>query len=523
MTYPLTGISADNPRPETRRQFHYGVGLVVGTGENRDIFLCGNRTSAGSEPLDAVPATPVRDEADAIARYGRTSEAFGMWQGATYWGDGVNIYVGCPTESAGAAAACPLLVSGTSDSVNGWRVDYAGYSEVYIPPIGATAQQTAEGIRDMLLAAESGTLPCTAVSSAVSANHQTLVAYSQRGDRGDAVISNQTDKGLRVTSLGANAQTVTKNVAGYVAGGAADNWTAMIQALEDAEFFHHAIAKTASVAPTITDNGVGEYLDMLKTSLTASGNKEQHLTIATIGTVAECIAVSTASTVNSVQCDNWCYRGSDWPASKLAAHMCGYVRMMQNQHPSANINGDRLPAVPALHRSVDRYTNGEFIQLLDNGCAPVRYGGGGPGAVYVERHIHTRYADADGVSDKRAREGHIFSAVSFTWDIAAQRLKAAEQPFVDDNPVGTQSDPDATTTPTDVEGTLEGTIKEMVKNRPLGRYKGPILRPGALSEMLRDTTAVFAPPAKIRGVLAAEPVTHRIATEIHVNQLGLAY
>ena len=59
----LTGIDPNDPTPRDARELIFGAG-EGSTGESRDVLIYGNRTSAGSEAVDAL-GSPIADDQDA--------------------------------------------------------------------------------------------------------------------------------------------------------------------------------------------------------------------------------------------------------------------------------------------------------------------------------------------------------------------------------------------------------------------------------------------------------------------------
>lgn len=513
MTRALVGVG-DSPLPGHLREFQFGVSTLIAGSEITEIVLVGNRTAAGTEPLDQVSETPIGDEADAKLRLGPRSELYWMWWALTRWNDQVNIYVVPATESAGAKAQVEFDVVGTSDSTGGWEFDYLGFVIPYDPADGDLIADTAAGIASALNNAEDGSLPLIA-SSALGV---VTVTFSQNGDRGDDWIGNGANLGIRVRSVGTNTQTVTKGT--FTAGGAADDQSNAIAAVKASSFDIHVTAKTATTAPTTTDGGLGEHLDALKDELLPVGDEEQQLFAASVGTVSQSTTVASASTVNSVQCDLVAYRNSPWPPAMLAAYLAGLARREMVAYPAFNINGTVLPDLPQQYQSSDRYTRAEQITLLNNGVTPIVSDGK---RVTLVRHIHTKCQTSTGDFDHRTREGHNFPTIRFAWRTAKARLVSNAQPNVAADPIEGQIPPTLTTTPSDVRGDLQSTVEDLGSNNPLNTYAGPLLDPGRQQESLDSVDAVFTGAGKIRAAVTYFPVQHYLGSETVVNQGGQAY
>jgi phage tail sheath gpL-like len=257
------------------------------------MVLMGNKTASGSEPLDIL-GDPIVDDADARARFGLRSELYAMYRQVTAVPQDGTIYAIAATPSAGVASACVFTIAVASDASSSY--EFTCHGEVFTVSVenGTNQSDTADLIAAAFTAHDEGRLQVTAVAAIDGAGpgYTVTVTYSQTGDRGDDVIGQAATRGIRVKKIGTNTQTVVKTVGSFVPGGAADDHSAAIAELSNFEFFYHVTAKTDTVTLTATDNGVGEYMTMLKTQALPLNGRDQQLHVGLVGTQAEATAVA---------------------------------------------------------------------------------------------------------------------------------------------------------------------------------------------------------------------------------------
>jgi len=523
----LTGVDPNNPRPAIRREYVFGAGPSVGFAPDRPVLLIGNKTSAGTEPVDVINTLqPIEDDADCKARAGARSELYAMYRKFAEVTQEARMYMLCPTESAGAAALVTFTISGASDASSGWEFHCHGETFTVSVETGSTQSATATAIANAFNGYDGGRLQVTAVAAIDGAgpSYKVTVTAAQKGPRGDQIIGATASRGLRVRALGANAQTVVKNTGSYAAGGAEDDWSAAITDITNGEYYYIIPAKYATVTLTANDNGLGELITMVKTQALPINGKDQQVHAALVGTQAQATAVAISSASNSVYAVFKRQENSDWSNAMLAAHCCAIVRQQEIGHPSANTNlwtatDNQICNIPAPFLAADYPSNGEIVADLNNGVSPIVYTGG---RVVIERHVTSRSLNELGSQDYRAREGHIFSAVSFAWSIVRQRYEASRQPFADDDPVGNAAPPARHTTPGAIRALIEGVIDDLTSDTPLGRYEGAILRPSARQRM-KDSIVVTYDGIGFPVQVDFEAVRHNINLGAKLRETGAAY
>lgn len=527
----LPGIDPNSPIPEVLRNHTFGAGPSSGAGVVRRVLLVGNNTAAGSEADDVLSATPIENDDDARDRLGPRSEAYAMYRKFVAVPQDVDVFVLCPTESAGAQTSVELTISGTSDASSGWKIHMHGETIPVSVVSGSTATQTASLVAAAMTAADDGRLQGTfvAVIDGAGPDYKVTCTYSQNGDRGDHVIGDTISLGIRVATTGpTNAQTLVKNTGSFSAGGAADDWSvAIVEMAATDEFYYHALAKTSLIVAVATDNGLGEYMTAITAQSQPVNGKDQRVFFGQVGTPTENTTVNTSATLNSVMATAIVQEKSDWSTAMLAAHHCAIARQQEVGHPSENINGwtasdNQVYLTPPSFLKADRPTRAEQATILNNGGSPVITVG--TRAVW-QRFITTRSLndEATPANDYRAREAHIPSAIFFAWAKLEQAWAGIRQPFADEDPVDDRPTAERTMTPATIVGMIEGEMDELTSSSPYGIYSGPIMRPSALDEMKRAIRVKYAGGGKFPTTIDWKVVEHTISWEVENRQVGDGY
>lgn len=523
----LTGVDPQSPLPAIRREYAFGTGASIGQSDERKVLLVGNRTATGTETLDTVPLTPIRDEIDARLRLGQRSEAYWMWKCFSQVPQTCNVFVLTPTASAGTASSCPFTVTNASTANGTYEFTCIGFKFEVPVAEGEGTQTVAERAAAYFNAAENGTLPATAATSDPGGGPWTMtITASHAGPRSSDIIGSTATIGIRVRYIGpTNAQTFVKTTGGFVAGATDDDWTDAITAASATEFFYHALAKTTTSAPTATDNGLGEYLTMIKTQHQPSIGKDQIVFYATRGTNAQAITVATDAQVNCAFAHGIWSENNDWTAPMMAAHVCAIARSEQIAHPSANINGRRptdskIMNIPAPYSQGDWPTSAELVSALNNGVTPISVEGTTP---TICRFITTRSLNDQGGQDYRCREGHIPSAVFFAWNDFRTSFEGIRQPFADAEPAEGVVPAARTMVPSTIKSMVQGRIEDLCSSTPLGRYFGPILKPSAKQEMLDNLSVTYAAGGSFPTSIDLKAVEHFIKLEALVRETGASY
>ena len=521
------GDKVSDPRPAIRREYVFGAGPSSGLAPDRPVVLWGNKTSAGTETVNAI-GDPVVSDADAKTRGGARSEVYDMYRAFNEIPQAATIYYMCPTESASTAAAVVFNVAASSDAITQFEVHAGGHIDTYQTADGDTPQVTAEGIAALLTRMDEGRLLVTTATAIDGAgpDWDLTVTFSQKGARGDTYIGSGSTYGVTITPLTAgNAQTITKGA--LTAGGTADDWTTAIAAAATDEIYYHVAAKAPVTTVTATDNGIGELMTMLNTQGTKENGKDQCLVFSCLGTNANLIAVTISAAMNSVYAVCAWAEKHQWAPGRVAAHLAGVIRQQEIKHPAANINGwvndsatGRIWNMPPPQNKADYPTGTEVIAALNNGGTPIDVIGG---RSRIVRHITTRSLNSLGNNDYRAREGHIRSVGHFGWSIARQRYESAPLPFADFEPADGQPPVQNTRHPSMVKAMLNGVTDELSSGAPLGQYNGPIFAPSFREEGRAATTVTYDGAGGFPTVWPFQAVQHDLSWSVELRELSDAY
>ena len=517
----LTGISPTDPTPSDRREL-----ILAGSpgglgGTERNVLLIGNKTSAGSETINVLDATsPILDDVNARARFGERSELYAEYRSYVAVDPGATIYALCPTEGGGVAAACDLVVATASDATATLEITIHGQVCHVSVANGDAVATTVTAIKDAINNADDGRLQVVATEAAGTT---VTVTAAQKGPRGDAIIGADATHGVRTKWLQTNSQTVTKG--NVVSGTTADDGTAALVSAANYEAYYWVLPWTAVTTITATDNQIGEAVDTIKTQALPINGKEQVAFCGLRGTQAQATAVAISAGANSVHLHCAHQENSEWTPAMLAAHLAAVKRSQEVKHPSANVAGytntdNTIWHVPPPYLVADRPTATEIRADLNNGVSPiaVRPNGG----TYLVRDVTSRSQNSSGDKDYRAREGHIYSAVSFAWQEFKSRYAAQKQPFVDDDPAEGQMPVARTTTPSSARSIMISVIDDLTGSKPLGRYDGPILAPSKRQKMIDGVVATKIPAGiSISAELFA--VEHNLKSETTIVEVGDAY
>ena len=518
----LTGIDPNSPIPANLREFFFAQGESLSAGTSRDVIYFGNRTSAGSEPVDTL-GDAIVDEDDAIARMGRRSELYAMYRVFNLIPQQATQYFIAVTESVGSAALQIFTVAGTVGESGAIQVDAQGFSlQVPIFSTDASAAVIAARLSEALNNADSGTLQFTSVVNGGVPERVDLTA-AHAGPRGDELFRDATH-GVRMTILGDTAITITKGA--LTPGATADDNTAALAAATQGknEFYYHISAATATATTNANDGGVGEHSSTINTELSPIIGKQQTVHFGLTGTHAEAQAVSNS--VNLVTSFFWHAEDSDWTPAMIASHNCAVMRAAEIAHPGANIagyiNGTGTPYfMPAAVLAADVPTDTQLTQDLNNGISPIDYQGPGR-KPFIVRVVTGLHLNATGEEEFRARPGHIPSVIFFMWEQFRQQYNVEKQDFVGRDPKDNELPKPNTTAPDNIRSIFRSLVEEGIGGKPFGLYDGPILNDLDEQKML-DSIEVDIINGGFGGKVDWSPVIHNYFMRSKHRQIGPAY
>lgn len=506
----LTGISSSNPLPRVAREFVFGAGVGAGTADARKVILMGNLTSAGTATANTV-TDPIESDADSRDLFGPDSELHAMYRAFMQVPQDVEIRAIPVAESGGNAASVVLTIANNSDAVSVIRVKYMGEVIEYAVASGDEEETTSDGLAAAINGYDGGQLMLTAVSDTAAAgdDYEVTCTFPHKGTRGTHALNE-----LTVEMVGTNTQTITKETVS--AGTTEDDHTdaiAELGSLDDA--YYVVTAKTATTAPSATDNGLGELQTEITSQALPINGKDMRLFYGLVGTSAEAITVPPAAPMNSVYAHGIQLEDCPLLPGQIAANVCAVVRAQEIAHPGANVNGTTLPFIPAPLDAADYPTTNEQISQLNNGVTPLAVE---KGRVILKRFITNRSLNDDSAQDYKAREGHIASVVHFTWNEARQRWANIRQPFADFDPEGQNPPTDRTTTPASARAMWEALFDTLASSNPLSQFAGPILAPSRVTEMKERLSVVYDGTGRFPTTVTLFAVQHNLGTDVLLQE-----
>ncbi len=523
----LTGLAGD-PTPGTRREILFGQGDSLGTGSPRVILLYGNKTSAGSDTLDALPATPIQSDQDARDRLGARSELYQDYRtcAMALGGAAIDVYCLPVTEASGGTPGTVLFTFGaaiTDAATAGTTADvvWGGFSTTFSVSTGDTAAAMAAAFVTAINNAENATWPFTALARAGGNAYKVDVNAANVGDRGALSLTP-----LRVTFRKAMGVAVVKGVVGN--GTATDDFTtAYNAAVAGGAFYYQASPKHASTSVSATDNGIGELCSTIQDQALPVNGKCQICIHGLIGTGSEAIAVATSSITNTARSRFFWAEASDWTPGMIAAHMAGVLAVGHASHPAYNFSGHAQGkggialSLPPPHDRNDIPTATEIRAALNNGVCPFTFTRLGAASLVREVTSYS-YLPGTTTNDYRQREGHITSAIDFFWDAAvAPAYEAQKQPFTAADPPQGAAPLPSVTYPRSVKALIASAIDDCAGPNPQGVYRGPILDPSSVAQMKARiiATKITGGISVIADVLAVE---HNNKAEFTIREVSPA-
>ena len=476
----LTGIG-DDPTPAIRREIIFAQGDSLGSGSARIVILIGNKTTAGSETVETLTTQLLGDQ-DVRNRFGARSEIYQGWRTYSAIDTNATIYA-YPVTEAGAASTFTLtFADGAANDTTTMDITWGGLTTSFSVASGDTAIVQAAAYAAAVNSADSGSWPFTAAIGGGGSEHIVTVTSANTGTRAPLSTAR-----LLATYRKSVGTTATKSA---LAGGTTeDDFTTAYATIANAGVYYYQVtAKTATSAPTSTDNGLGEHAAAITTQALPVNGKDQCVIAGLVGTNAQAITVATA--INNPLAFLFWAETSPWTPFMLAAHHAAVMRVQQALHPSANLTGytnnaakGTIYTVPAPLLKTDYPTSTEIKAALNGGVSPIEFSA--LGVPKLVRQV-TSYSLLAGTAtnDYRCREGHIPSAMHTFWAALYAKRLATRQPFLSrtDPPAGTKPLPN-TDYPQTVKAQVMALIDDFTGPKPLNLYDGPILDPATAAEM----------------------------------------
>jgi phage tail sheath gpL-like len=514
--FNLTGVDPSSPLPGIKRELRFAQGSSTGAGQSRSVVLVGNKTSAGSETTNTL-STAVLNSQDLEDRVGRRSELYWMYNKYVAVDPNATIYIMVvPENGSGTAASATFTFVTAASAVTTLELAWGGETIGITVNEGDTAIVQAAALTSKIN--EQAYFPFTAAIGGSGSEHIVTITASNVGPRGDNVINR-----VRTRYLKNVTTTCTKSA--ITSGTGADDFTLALTALAAAEIYYHVAACTATSGVTATDNGVGEYISFISTQALPANGKSQIVNFGLVSTQANATTVATSSAANNVYAVFWHAENNDWTTGMIAAHCTAAKRLKETLHPSANLTGysntEITPfQVPDPFDKSDRPTTVEMEADLNNGVTPIAFDA--TGAARIVRQVTSRsWLGSSATKDYRAREGHIPSAIHYTWAEVFNRYLVTRQDHVAANPTKGQPPLKGVTYPGAVESLINGVIDDLA-GPAIGGI--PVLDPSpdAVIRMKKSVQCVDM-VAGISATADFEPVRHNNKGHFLLNQTGPGY
>lgn len=509
----LQGLDPSDPRVRYARELVFGAGPAGGITSARPVCIWGNLTSSGTATADVI-SDPIENDDDAKDAGGARSEIYAMYRRFKMVAQDAEIRFMPVAESAGSAATIVISVATTATTTSGWLFELDGERIYYTPQIGDDDETTAKGIAAAFNSYDAGRLLLTA-AAADSSGWKVTLTFSHKGTRGALYLGH-----LSVTALGTNATTVT--VGAVSAGSTEDDWTNAIAAYAAYDGGYMVIAaKTATSAPSATDNGIGELQSMLTQQGAPSNGKSYRLFFGLVGTQAQMVAVNQAAVMNKAETHAiWCESIPHLPGV-MAAYVAAMVRSAEMAYFAANINERVVEGLTAPYDKTDWLSDVEEKAGLNNGATPLVVR---KNRLIVSRFITNKSLNDAGQNDYRSREGHIPSVVHAFWDELLQQYNNIRQPNVSADPADGQIAPRLTTTPSQVKATVAGVIRDFGSNAPLkGRQPGPLFDPAQIEALVAGINVTGPAGGRLGVDVGVAAVVHNLGVDTKIFELSAAY
>lgn len=462
-TFGLTGIDSSDPTPGIKRELAANRGPSGGNVPARDALIMGNKVaSVGSTTVDGLGDaldTPIRiggGTEEVIQRFGRKSEL--LLLAITFWkhnGTTTQLYLQCAPLGGGTAATKAVVFATNTDRVGVIQVDFCGD----VMQIGVASGETP-------------TTVCARVSAAINAQESwpittspstgTLtVNASMVGGRFDHYVTK-----LRIKFVTTNAMTIS--APGTTTGGADDDQTNSILALNNFNVYYQVNPKSTTSAVTSTDNGIGEHLAAMSDWISPSQGKAAVLITGQVGTPAQ--AVTVASSMNAWYAFHVHAENNDYSPGMLACAFAGALARAEASDRAASLvdYGDRGNAndkfyVPDPLAKTDRVTETEIKTLLNGGVTPIAFSTSGKGRIIW--HITTNCLTGSN-PEYRSRPGHAPSIRFDFWDSLRSEHQAVAQPKYASDPLPGQNPLVGFTYPRDIKAIVASVIRQKIRGGP---------------------------------------------------------
>ena len=460
-TIALTGIDLNDPTPGTRRELATNRGPSGGAVRSRDcVILCNKNAAVGTTSVDGYGDalnTPIAVSGtdEVIGRFGRNSEA--LLLANTFWkhnGTTTTLFIDACPLGAGSAATKTVTFATNADRVG--VIGISSHGDYFEVPVAS---------------GDTPTVVCARVSAAINAKEDWLfscspsvgaltVNASMVGGRYDHYVTK-----LRIAFKTTNAMTITHG--STTTGGADDDQTLAIAALENYPVYYQVNPKSTVAAVTSTDNGIGEHAAAIADWISPSKGLACVLITGQVGTPTQ--AGTVAASLNVFNAFHVLAEGNDYSTGMLAAAFAGVLARAEASDRAPNLidygkksSSDRL-FVPDPYAKTDRITPTEIKTVLGTGVTPIAFTPSGK--PYIVWHVTTKHL-TNSLTDYRARPGHVASIMFDFWESVNSDYQSVAQPKYTSDPLPGQKPLTGFTYPKDIKSIVAATIKRKIEGQP---------------------------------------------------------
>jgi phage tail sheath gpL-like len=429
----IVGLAANDPVPGTYIEVDFAAGPPIAGLTQYSVLLLGNRMTTGTATVDTViygpdTATPLAQEADAIALFGEGSELHRMWKRFFKVNTTQSVYALAVTESVGAFATGVATLATTATS-NGTLRIYVGDEFV---DSAITSGDTA------IVAAGNA---CTAINSktwwpVTAANSGTAVitlTAKQKGLRGNWLRY----WSRMLTACGMTTSTATP--AFFTGGTTADSNTTALTTILPKRFYY-----IVSAAEDATQ--LGALVTQVNTQGQPTNGIRQRVIGGSVDTLANAQTIATG--LNAARAEVVLLTQGDVPPSELAANSAAvYSLEEQPRKFKCNFSGYGNDANSSLNWKIPaplsgvQPTRANIKSALNNGLTPI--GVNPNGSTYLVKRCTSRSLNGSN-PDYRIRDAHKVTICDrYADDMGSKVSLQFAGKNIGDDPVGQQPGPGA--------------------------------------------------------------------------------
>ena len=498
MTLPLslTGYPSTYPIPGDVVEVQFGQGVASGDLSAKKVLILAPSTAAGSIVQDTEVYGPIGDEASAIVKLGAGSPAHRMVRAFLRTNTTAQLYVLCPTRSAGTAASTTVVLATTATGAGVAKIEFCEETIEAAFVSGATADEIAD---DLAAAFNALThLPATAAAVAGTITITANVA----GPEGNALR-------LRAAITSGVATTITKTTETALTGGAtAASYTTALATIAAQDFdtivphSHSGTSSDAVLSALVTQ--------VNSQALPATGIRQ--VVVAGVA-LAAATAVTLSQSINKARCHFFNLEESPLEPSVVGAVVAGVYANTYFVDPSSNLDGygtgdsDVFPILPPRNKG-SAFTSTEQTLMLGGGVTPICVTP--QGTPYICRAVTSRSLDGAN-PDYRTRDAHrVMVADNVADDLLARFRTAPWTKVTEDPPNDVQPGPKFAT-----PKRVKGLVEQLVTDKTDAGYLDPASKPATLSALAVGIDPLNNTRINVRLPIYAANLLHTTASQVN--------